>query len=174
MSHWSNDQYVTSRALNAYLPRVALKRLAEPRTNTTVVSPDGDLRMVLPPGLWDVTIHLSWERPSSSAAPGIRTRWFWPAGVDSSTPRWVRGTTTTASDPTDTAMRLNVGALSTTVTYASEVFSTQPWTGGLERSFVDLADGGEIGLSWAQHTANAVSNYIAAGSWLRAEPLDIY
>jgi hypothetical protein len=71
-------------------------------------------------------------------------------------------------------MRVAVHSLSTTVLYASEIFSVQPWTGGAERAIVDLPEGGEVGLSWAQHTANATPNYISAGSWIRAEPLDIY
>lgn len=172
--HWADDQYVTSRAMNAALPRGALKTIREPRESTTAVSPDGDLRMTLPPGLWNITISIVMARPDSASAPGIRTKWFWPQGVSPSTPRWCRGTTSSASDPTSTLMRLAVHSLSTVVTYGSEIFTSQPFTGLMEQAVVDLADGGEIGLAWAQHTANATANYVMAGSFITGEPLEIY
>ncbi|GAB3656426.1 hypothetical protein [Glycomyces tarimensis] len=172
-SHWAPEQYLTARQLNAFLPRAVIKQIREPRDSTTTMVPDGELRVTLPTGQWAITIYIVIERPTG-AGTGIRTRWFFPSGVTTTTLRYARGTVSAQSDPDDTLARMGAHFLTTAVQYGSEVFTNQVWTAVMEHSIVTLPAGGEIGLAWAQQTFSSDENYVAPGSYLIAEPVDLF
>lgn len=173
--HWRDGQYVTARALNAYLPRAIMRHVdqewdGEAGTSTPIL--DSTLHADLRPGLWSVRFHIVIQRRFADDE-GMRTRWVYPPSVDPATRRSVRGPTPHQNNPSATPMRLSAPTLATQVRYATGTSPTHVWPTATESAVVDMPEGGRVGLAWgpaAAHTRSAIS----AGSYMLAEPIDLY
>lgn len=147
-----------AEALELWLPRDLVKQANENLSNSAAMQNDDDLKAVLQPGSYRVTLLAHVGGP---AAADVKLAWTGTFAAGSTRSCFGPGSTTT--NAAETVMRATAASVTGAVPYGTDGVATSAI---LEELYLVVAATTTLQLQWAQNTANASQTTMAAGSRL--------